>query len=295
MNLKDLHYLVAVADLHHFGKAAERCHVSQPTLSMQLKKLEETLGVCIFERNQKQVVTTPEGQAIVDQARVVLRETEELRQIALQLRDPGAGKFRLGAIPTLGPYLLPHILPLFKKTFPKMQFFLHECQTQEILTLLKQGQLDAVLLALPVEGTDAFIERTLFEEPFVLATNKDHPLAKNKTIMLDDLTGQNMLLLGEGHCLKDHALSICQRVDVNRDERFQGTSLETLRHTVAMGQGITLLPELAAPFGQSNTLAITPFADPKPTRTIGLCWRATSSKKALCKDMVTLIRDQFSS
>ncbi|WP_040953697.1 LysR substrate-binding domain-containing protein, partial [Coxiella burnetii] len=205
MNIRDLKYLLAVADSAHFGKAAEKCFVSQPTLSAQLKKLEEELGVRLFERNNKRVLITPIGQIIAAQVRVILQEVEKLKVLAQNAQDPFAGVFHLGIIPTLGPYLLPIILEIFKKRLPKLNLVVYENKTENILHELQQGRLDAVILALPVSAPNLVVQE-LFCEPFYVALPKHHPLAKKKSVTLADLEKETLLLLEEGHCLREQAL-----------------------------------------------------------------------------------------
>ncbi len=290
MNIKDLQYLVAVADLQRFGRAAERCHVSQPTLSMQLKKLEETLGLQLFERQPKHVMPTSAGEQVIAQARVVLQDIEALTVLAQQIRAPLSGTFHLGAIPTLGPYLLPRVLPYFKQQLPNLRFQLQEMQTHTLITQLKQGQLDAILLALPVAGIDDFICRPLFEEDFVLAVPKDHALAAQDTLTIDAVSVDELLLLGEGHCLKDHALSVCQHIRNPDHARYQGTSLSMLIQMVALGEGITLLPKLVADTVNTPEVALQTFTAPAPHRQIGMLWRTSSAKKAACQHIMDCIK-----
>lgn len=279
MNLRDLHYLVSVADTLHFAKAAELCHVSQPTLSMQLKKLEDELGVSIFERNNKKVLLTEQGIALVDQARRVLKEAQRLKEMAKFAADPLAGSLIVGCIPTLGPYLLPAALSKIKQALPKLELFLLEEQTHNLLRDLKAGKIDAAILALPVDSDD-FFERILFDEAFMVAMPVDHPLTKKQEISPSDLKDQTILLLAEGHCLRDQALAIC---DIARKQQYtsqlSATSLETLRQMVALGNGITLLPALTV--NDNPMIAIRPFKKPVPSRCIAMIWRK-SSTQVLC-------------
>lgn len=288
MNLRDLKYLVAVVEHKHFGKAAEACHISQPTLSMQLKKLEDFLGVVLVERTNKSVLITPIGYQIVEQAKKILSLADYVQDLAKTANDPLAGRVRLGIIPTLGPYLLPHIMPLLSSHFPKLELFLTEAQTQVIVADLLEGKLDALLLALPVNHPD--IEAAeLFEEPFLLAVPQQHPYSTRKTVTYDDLYGQEILLLEEGHCLRDQALEVCQLARITEKADFRATSLETLRHMVAAGRGITLIPKLAAP-SETKGIAYIPFSNPVPSRTIGLAWRKMSARKELFAEMRDAIR-----
>lgn len=280
MNLRDLRYLVTVAGCGHFGKAAKLCFVSQPTLSAQIKKLEDFLGVQLLERNNKQVLITPIGQLIVNKAKLILSESEQIRELARSATQPYAGRFQLGIIPTLGPYLLPHIIPILKNYFPKLELRLYEEQTAHLLMSLKEGRLDAALLALPIDETLGLATQFLFEEPFYVALPTGHKLAKKAILELKDLNQETLLLLTEGHCLRHQALEVCHDIDIKEPIDFSATSLETLRQMVAAGAGITLLPALAAnmPISNQAAIAIRPFAAPMPRRRIGLIWRKTSAR-----------------
>ncbi len=289
MNLRDLRYLVAVAEHRHFGRAAEACHVSQPTLSTQLKKLEETLGVALIERNNRTVLLTSAGEAIVGQAQQVLNEVATLNSMAEQFNDPKGGELRLGIIPTVAPYLLPKILSPLRRRFPNLRIQLNEAQTLQILSLLKQGDLDAVILALPV-NEDNIVERKLYEERFWFATNKQHPKAKQRTVKLADLEEEQILLLEDGHCLRDQALEVCHTHRAVENTNFRATSLETLRQMVAAGAGITLMPELAIA-GRSGAVRYIPFKKPEPHRTIGLCWRSTSPRNELLAEFAAVLEE----
>lgn len=276
MTLKELQYLVALADQGRFGRAAEACHVGQPTLSTQLKKLEDYLGVTLFERNKHYMLPTPIGEEIVERARMALDVVEQIRQIARQGDNPMKGELRLGVIPTLGPYLIPHLLPAIRSSCPKIQLFLREDLTANLLERLRKGRLDALLLALPVTGDD--IETmTLFREPFMVALPAGHALEGNKEIREEDLIGENVLLLEEGHCMRDQALAICGSAASNQREELKATSIETLRQMVAASVGCTLLPALAALPGvgsvQNGLVQIRPFKSPIPARTVGVAWR----------------------
>jgi LysR family hydrogen peroxide-inducible transcriptional activator len=279
MNLRDLRYLVAVADTLHFGRAAERCHVSQPTLSAQIKKLENYLGVEIFERQPKRVAVTDIGAKIVARARQVLKDADEIVDLARNSHDPLAGRLKVALIPTIGPYLLPRVSGKLRKQLPKLQMMLYEYQTDDLIARLRNGELDVGILALPVplEGLEA---RPLYEEPFTVALPRSHALARKDELRLGDIADETLLLLEDGHCLRDQALEVCSRVSMRENQDYRATSLETLRQMVAAGLGVTLLPELAAkaPFGSGQSLAIRPFAQPKPTRTVGAVWRRSSTR-----------------
>jgi LysR family transcriptional regulator, hydrogen peroxide-inducible genes activator len=286
MNLRELQYVVAVADHRHFGRAAQACHVAQPTLSGQIKKLEEYLGVVLFERAPRGARITSAGAAVVAQARVVVQEAERLRDLARAASDPFAGTLRLGVIPTLGPYYLPFLLPRLRAHYPKLRVVLNEDLTDRLLGRLSGGQLDAALLALPVHG-EHLVEQALFFESFVAAFPADHPLAKPRPLRERDLYGAPLLLLEDGHCLRDQALAVCGSPRGGAEE-VRATSLETLRQMVRAGIGCTLLPQLAAAT-QAEGLCLRRFANPPPGRLIGLVWRASYPRDAALRTLATLL------
>ena len=285
MNLRDLKYLVAVAEHRHFGRAAEACFVSQPTLSTQLKKLEETLGVTLIERSNRQVMLAAEGEKIVEQAQRILAEVNILTAMSEQIREPMGGDLRLGVIPTIAPYLLPKILDPIGKDYPRLKINLTEGQTTQILRMLKQGELDAVILALPV-SEDNVEEFELYDEPFLLAVSSNHPKANRSLADTKDLEGENVLLLEDGHCLRDQALAICQTNGGVESTGYSAASLETLRELVSAGLGVTLMPELAARFSVDSAESVTyiPFSDHTFSRKVGLCWRTSSTRGDLLND-----------
>ena len=286
MNLRDLKYLVAVAEHQHFGRAAQACFVSQPTLSTQLKKLEQTLGVTLIERTNRRVMLSPEGEQIVAQAQRILVEVNALTAMSEQLRDPMGGEVRLGIIPTVAPYLLPKILAPLAREFPNLHIQLTEGQTSQITRLLKHGDLDAVLLALPLQEENVE-EFELYIEPFLFAVAAGHPKAQNHSVTTDDLQDEEVLLLEDGHCLRDQALAICQAHRGVESNSVSATSLETLRELVSANMGITLMPELAvASLGDRDTaVRYIPFAGEVPSRTLGLCWRSSSTRSGLLADL----------
>ncbi len=277
MKLRDLEYLLALEEERHFARAAARCFVSQPTLSGQLKKLEESLGVMLVERSSRQVVMTEAGRAVAAQARKVLAEAREIKGIAESFHDPMAGELQLGLIPTVAPYLLPLIMPPLHRTFPHLKLWLHEQQTHVLMERLRNAELDLLILALPVPTHD-FIEVDLFSEPFQLAVPGNDPLAGQGKARLSDLNQREVMLLEEGHCLREHALDVCFRAGANEYGAFHATSLETLRHMVGEGMGITLIPELAVPRRATKNDAVRylPFAEPVPSRRIGMLYRSGS-------------------
>ena len=282
INLRDLEYLVAVDEERHFHRAAERCFVSQPTLSGQLKKLEERLGIQLIERSTRQVVMTDAGKAVVAQARRVLAAAKGIREIAESFHDPMAGELQLGLIPTVAPYLLPLIMPPLKKAFPRLKLWLHEQQTAVLLERLRNAELDVVILALPVPATEEFSEIDLFREPFWMALPKGDSLLDKGEASLSDLNEREVMLLEEGHCLREHALDVCLTAGAIEHSAFHATSLETLRHMVGEGMGITLIPELAVPKRRSKQDAVQylPFGSPPPSRRIGVLYRKGSYREA---------------
>lgn len=274
MTLQELKYLVALADHGHFGRAAEACFITQSTLSTQIKKLEDFLGVTLFDRSLKRVTPTPIGREILTAARNIVEESERIRELAKHAQDPMSRTLHLGVIPTLGPYYLPHALTLVHKKHPGLRLLLREEMTPQILEHLVDGRLDAGLLALPVTDDSLRVE-PLFYEPFFAALPAGHALAKQNILKVSDIMKEKLLLLDEGHCLRDQALDVCGTGSRGREE-VRATSLETLRQMVAMGLGLTLLPALsvdAAPRVNKKAVEIRPFKKPAPGRTIGLVWR----------------------
>jgi len=294
MNFKDLEYLIAIDEAGHFNKAAQRCFVSQPTLSGQLKKLEEELGILLVERTNRQVSMTEAGRAAANQARHILAEKRVLKEIAQRYQDPMTGELHVGLIPTVAPYLLPRIMPALKKHYPQLKLWLHEHQTHVLLDKLRNAKLDLLILALPVD-TDEFSETDLFAEPFLLAAPTSEKLSKQEQISLLELKEREMLLLEEGHCLRGQALDICFSAGVTEQQGFQATSLETLRHMVAEGMGMTLMPKLAVPVrtNKRDSIRYIPFKDPQPSRRIGLLYRKGSYRKETFHSLAELIQEQM--
>jgi LysR family hydrogen peroxide-inducible transcriptional activator len=294
MNLRDLRYLVAVAELRHFGKAAEACFVSQPTLSTQIKKLEEFLGVQLVERSNKQVMLTAVGVKVVERARRVLHEVDDLVELCRASRDPLAGELRLGFIPTVAPYLLPHLVPELRRQLPRLRPLLYEDQTARLVERLRCGEIDAALMAIPVDAPEMRYQE-LFAEPFVLAVPSEHPLHRKPRLVLSDLHDQRLLLLDEGHCLRDQALDICNMVGVRQQDEFRATSLETLRQMVASGVGVTFLPALAAAANaavpNSGAVQLRSFEPPQPERRMALYWRKGSARDQAVNAIGALIRE----
>jgi LysR family hydrogen peroxide-inducible transcriptional activator len=292
VNLRDLEYLVAVDDHRHFGRAAEACHVSQPTLSTQLKKLEQELGVALVERSPRHILLTDAGRLVVARARRILAEADDIRLIARHATDPAAGAVRLGIFPTLAPYLLPHVVPQIHAAFPKLELLLVEEKTEVLLEQLRSGRLDAAILALPVTELSLH-EEPLFSEDFVLAVPADHPLAGSpEPVAPSVLATEDILLLEEGHCLRDQALAVCHQSGASERRGFRATSLETLRQMVAAGVGTTLLPMLAVqpPVPANDAMALVPLREPVPTRELAMFWRTTHVAHDLLMEITAIVR-----
>jgi LysR family hydrogen peroxide-inducible transcriptional activator len=292
MTLRELRYLVALADQGHFGRAAEACHVSQPTLSTQLKKLEAYLGATLFERTNKTLRVTPIGEKIVAKARRVLVEADSIVELARVKAAPLTGPLNLGVIPTLSPYLLPWLLPALKDGYPDLRLIIHEDLTDHLLERLRTHKIDAAMLALPIEE-DELETLALFDEPFFFACPPGHPLAGAETVRDTDLRAVHLLLLTDGHCLRDQALAVCGFDEAPPEDEgtdFRATSLETIRQMVAAGMGCTLLPAMALGSGQDHHLAIRPLAG-GASRRIGLVWRRTYPKAADLEDLAEVIQN----
>ena len=280
MTLTELRYIVAVARERHFGRAAEACFVSQPTLSVAVKKLEEELGLTLFERGPGEVTVTAPGQRVIEQAQRVLEEATRVREVAASGRDPLSGPLRVGAIYTIGPYLLPKLIPILRRTAPAMQLHIQENFTHRLIEALKNGETDAVLAALPIEEPGLETQE-LYDEPFFVAVPKGHPWESRKRVSTEELTRESLLLLGEGHCFRDQVLDICHAVRAREkggaSRIFEGGSLETIRQMVASGVGITVLPAtattVAAAAGAGDLIRLVPFARPAPSRRVALVWR----------------------
>jgi LysR family hydrogen peroxide-inducible transcriptional activator len=309
MTLTELKYIVAVAREKHFGRGAEACHVSQPTLSVAIKKLEEELQVKLFERNANEITVTPLGLEIVRQAQSVLEQADSIREIAKRGKDPLAGALRLGIIYTIGPYLLPDLVRQNITLSPQMPLMLQENFTVKLLEELRTGEIDCAILAEPFPDTNLAIA-PLYDEPFVAAIPSDHPLAARSSITAEELKQQTMLLLGNGHCFRDHVLEVCPefaRFSSNTEgisKSFEGSSLETIKHMVAAGMGVTLVPRLSVPKGElaalgspgkarkgakavttkgapseeSSFIRYLPFEGHVPTRRVVLAWRRSFTR-----------------
>jgi len=292
MNLRDLKYLVALADHKHFGRAAAACYVSQPTLSTQIRKLEDELGVPLVERAPRRVMLTPAGREAADRARRIVAEVEQMKEAARRSQDPEAGTVRLGIFPTLAPYLLPHVIPRVRERFPQLELLLVEEKSDELLERLREGKLDAAILALPV-ADDQLHTEFLFDEPFVLAVPEGHPLASHSQLSLDDLSELRLLLLEDGHCLREQALDVCRLSGALEKTEFRATSLETLRQMVAANVGVTLLPTLAVkpPVARPPNVRLLPFTGNQPSRRIAMCWRRSSAMAEFLQRLAQVFRD----
>lgn len=291
MNLRDLEYLVAVADHRHFGEAAAASFVSQPTLSTQLKKLEAELGVELIERNPRHVTLTTAGERVVSEARAVLERVASIRTIARAASDPASATVRLGLFPTIAPYLLPHVVPQIRAAYPHLELLLTEEKTGVLLDRLRDGKLDAAVLARPVRD-EQLNEQVLFREDFVLAVPASHPLAASPgPVSPAVLADEQVLLLEEGHCLRDQALEVCHLAGAAERTGFRATSLETMRQMVAAGVGVTLLPMLAVqpPVPQSPDVAIVRFSEPVPRREIAMYWRRSSPYRDFMPSLAALV------
>ncbi|MCP4987207.1 MAG: DNA-binding transcriptional regulator OxyR [Colwellia sp.] len=294
IKLRDLEYLSAIDEYKHFGKAAQACFVSQPTLSGQLMKLEEQLGLQLVERHRRNVMLTPAGEQLVQEARKVLQAAGQFESCAKALLDPLAGDLHLGLIPTLAPYLLPHVMADLNNSLPKVNFFLHENQTKVLLQQLDEGKLDVLILPY-LDGMEKFESYQLFDEPLVLATPKEHALSDNKKLSLSDLDGEKILTLADGHCLKDQAMGYCFAAGAKEDNSFEATSLETLRYMVASGMGITMLPALAAQGNVvSESISYCQFKKPVPVRGISLVIRPNYSRMQCVRAIVASVRKSMS-
>ncbi len=283
MTLTELRYIVAVAREKHFGRAAEACFVSQPTLSVAIKKLEEELDVKLFERGTNEVSVTPLGEEIVSQAQSVIEQAAAIKDIAKRGKDPVSGPLRLGVIYTIGPYLLPDLVKLAIERVPQMPLMLQENFTVKLLDMLRSGELDAAIMAEPFPDAGLAVA-PLYDEPFMVAVPRHHPLAKRKRISAEELKQETMLLLGTGHCFRDHVLEVCPeyaRLASDAEgirKSFEGSSLETIKYMVASGMGVTVVPQLSVPKDAQPHIVYIPFTPPVPTRRVVLAWRRTFTR-----------------
>ncbi|WP_368639118.1 LysR substrate-binding domain-containing protein [Castellaniella ginsengisoli] len=297
MTLTELKYIVAVARERHFGRAAEACFVSQPTLSVAIRKLEEELGVVLFERGGAEIGITPIGLRVVAQAQKVLEEGANLREIARQGHDPLEGPLRVGVIYTVGPYLLPYLVPEQIRRTPQMPLLLQENYTARLLELLRQGEIDCAIVALPLPDT-GLSQCALYDEPFYVTVPHNHPWADEARVDSRRLKEENMLLLGAGHCFRDQVLEVCpelSRFSASSEgiqRTFEGSSLETIRHMVAAGIGITVLPAsaLGVQGAESQLLRYIPFKPPAPDRRVVLVWRKSFPRQAAIEALIQAVR-----
>ncbi|WEF31000.1 hydrogen peroxide-inducible genes activator [Pseudoduganella chitinolytica] len=296
MTLTELKYIVAVARAKHFGHAAEACFVAQPTLSVAIKKLEDELGVTLFERGGTEISVTPLGAQIVAQAERVLEQTAAIKELAKQNKDPLAGPLRLGVIYTIGPYLLPPLVKAMIAKTPQMPLILQENFTVKLLELLRQGELDAAIMALPLPDHGMAMQ-DLYDEPFVVAMPNQHPWVARERIPAEDLKSETMLLLGNGHCFRDQVLEVCPEMaryatpGNGMQRTFEGSSLETIRHMVASGIGLTVLPRASVPDmnASGGMLQFRYFEDPQPSRRVVIVWRKSFTRKAAIDAVVEAV------
>jgi Transcriptional regulator len=293
MNIRDLEYFVSLAEFRHFRKAADACNVSQPTLSGQIRKLEDELGVMLLERTSRKVLFTQTGMMLVEQAKEILRNIQILKEMASRQGEEMSGPMHIGLIPTIAPYLLPHVITVLHESFPQLELYLHEAQTASIVSQLESGKLDCAIIA-QVKETAQFIELPLFNEPMLLAVPANNELASNMTVKLSSLKGKKLLMLEDGHCLRDHAMGYCFQVGIDEDKQFKATSLETLRSMISAGRGITLFPELAAPNERTrDNICYIPCTDPVPVRSIALIYRPGSPLRSRYETIAKTIREHM--
>lgn len=288
--LRQLRYLIALAEHRHFGRAAESCFATQSTLSAGLQELESLLNVKLVERSKRRVMLTPLGEAIVARARIVLREAEDIADLASASQDPLSSSLRLGVIPTIGPYFLPRVLPHLRKSYPNLRLYLREDLTARLLDALNDGDIDAALIALPFQTGDLEV-RHLGQDLFELVCRADEALAKKERLVLDDIPEDRLLLLDEGHCLREHALAACRLEPSRRRDDFRATSLPTLVQMVANGLGVTLLPKMSISAGiiEGTGLITKPLSDHALARELALVWRPTTPRR----DEFNLLADIF--
>jgi len=291
MTLTELRYVVALAQERHFGRAAQKCFVTQPTLSLALAKLEDELGIKLFERNKNEVLVTPRGQQIVEQSRRVLDEVGKIQQLARGGKDQLSGAFRLGVIPTIGPYLLPDLIPILRKRAPQMPLIIEENLTGNLAPMLRDGELDAVIIALPFSIPGVKTE-VVYEEPFSVVVPEGHRWEARKGVKPSELAGENLLVLNNGHCFRDQVLEACPgQSNTAMPEGRAGSSLETIRNMVASGLGVSVLPSTAlTPRYSSKLLKVVPFSSPVPSRKVAVAWRQSFDRPAAVEVLATAIR-----
>jgi LysR family hydrogen peroxide-inducible transcriptional activator len=292
MTLTELKYVVALAQERHFGRAAQKCFVTQPTLSLALAKLEDELGVRLFERNKNEVLLTPMGAEVVEQARRVLDEVGKISSLAKGAQNQLAGALRLGVIPTIGPYLLPELVPILRQRAPDMPLILEENFTGNLVPMLRDGEIDAALIALPFTVTGVKT-RTLYEEPFSVVVPEGHAWAKKKRVRPDELSGESLLVLNAGHCFREQVLEACPgQANTASPEGRSGSSLETIRNMVASGLGVSVLPDTALQPRYANRLVkVIPFTEPVPSRKVAIAWRASFSRPQAVEAVARAVLD----
>ena len=291
MTLTELRYVVALAQERHFGRAAQKCFVTQPTLSLALAKLEDELGLKLFERNKNEVLVTARGQQIVEQSRKVLDEVGKIQSLARGGKDQLSGAFRLGVIPTIGPYLLPDLVPILRKRAPQMPLSIEENLTGNLAPMLRDGELDAVIIALPfsIPGVKT---QVVYEEPFSVVVPEGHRWEHRKGVKPSELSDENLLVLNNGHCFRDQVLEACPgQSNTAMPEGRAGSSLETIRNMVASGLGISVLPSTAlTPRYSSKLLKVVPFSTPVPSRKVAVAWRQSFDRPAAVELLADAIR-----
>jgi LysR family hydrogen peroxide-inducible transcriptional activator len=289
--MKQFQYLVALADTQHFGQAAQRCFITQSTLSAGIRDLESVLGTAVAERSNRQVLVTPIGRKIAEQAKALLRDAEDIMALARSAQFPMTGEMRLGVIPTISPFLLPRVLPILRERFPQLTLFLREEHTARLLTRLEEGELDVALIALPYDTEDLCID-VLVDDEFLFACSRDHALAGAEKISLEALAGEHLLLLEEGHCLRGHTLAVCGLGTKRAREQFAASSLHTLVQMVAAGIGVTLIPRLAvdAHITVGTELSLAPLCVPA-VRQLALVWRRTSLRGSDFAQLASTLRE----
>jgi len=290
MNFRDLEYVVEAARQLNFTKAAQNCHVSQPSLSAQIKKLEDSLGVPIFVRSKRKVHLTAFGEGFVKKARAILDMAEEMRLSANECKNPLEGKLLLGGILTVAPYVFPAIIQHIHRYAPHMQLLLSEAKTQDLLQRILEGEVDLAIISLPTDE-QVFESRFLFNEPFFLAVSKDHPLAGAEKVSENMLRDENLILLEEGHCFRNQALEVCHSLSAGENQTFRATSLETIRHFVATGEGVTLMPAMAC--RPEDGIAYIPLDNPKFSRDIGMVWLKSNGNKPQIEQLFSMIEELF--
>jgi LysR family hydrogen peroxide-inducible transcriptional activator len=293
VKIRDLQYLIAIDEHRHFGNAAEACFVSQPTLSGQIKKLEQQLGLILIERQTRNVMLTKAGEELIVEARHVITAATNFETSAKNLLDPLAGDLHIGLIPTLAPYLLPHIIADLNTILPDINFYLHENKTHELLKALDEGKLDVLILPW-LDEMDKFERFDLFDEPFVMACAKEHSFSKQNSLSLTDLNDHTLLSLEDGHCLRDQTMGYCFSAGAKEDQRFRATSLETLRYMVASNMGVTLLPFLATlNVNRDSDVNYIKFSKPVPNRKISLVVRQGYSRMECIRKVVGSIKNSI--